>query len=196
MITLTNVLSFQAQKLGQQIYEIKRKAVVKATFKTTCWVDKITKRPYYRWFKYADGTKIPNDKWLMPALALPIGFKAEDADWIEAEFIKVMSCINPKHPDWKKYTGLKLEATCTLIALHLSRLENWKDHSFSEKNISKMMWCGCDWYAYKPGRIIAWMKALDEKIKKGKYPHIREVEEWLEYHPTFKAVVDGVLVHA
>src|SRR5947207_1147327 len=90
MPTLREVLLYNVALVSGQIHDIKA-----AAFKT----EKATKFGYV----HENGTFYGHD--------VPKDVDVKLVKYAEVEYDKVISHINPKHKDWRKYIGLKAEAT-------------------------------------------------------------------------------------
>jgi hypothetical protein len=159
MITLLDALRFQAHIFSQEISRIKLSAVKAEVVTAWVYVNKETHVVY--------GKTVPKD------------VKPEDVAWREMTFTKIVDHINPKHENWEEYLWRKHEVTRIMIAIRMAKVHNWGigDHvplAESAKAACK------NWYDYRPGKILGWMKKLNDKIKKGKYRHEAEVLAFLE----------------
>ena len=97
MATLTHEIQYKIHVLSQQIHDLKV-----SSFKTV-------KAPTYV-YKHEDGRVKSYQDYKYPE-DYQAGFR-----YSAAEYDKVVSCINPTHPDWQKYQALKAEASLWLTA--------------------------------------------------------------------------------
>ena len=159
MITILDALRFQAHILSQEIAAIKRDALKAEVVTGWVYVHKETNAIF--------GKTVPKE------------VEPKNVAWREMSYTKITCHISPNHPNWKQYTGRKSEVTRTMIAIRMAKVHNWGigDHvplAESAKAACK------NWYDYRPGKILGWMKKLNDKIKKGKYRHVAEVEDWMK----------------
>lgn len=96
MPTLREVLLYNVALVSDQIHRIKIEAHAQKKAK--------------RWgYVHTDGTFYGQN--------VPKDVNVNDVSYVEIEYDKVTSHINPKHKDWRKYLGLKAEATQLFASL-------------------------------------------------------------------------------
>ncbi len=103
MATLTQIVQYKIHTISNEIHQLKAEAFKSVKAQTYVYKHEDGRVKSHQDYKYPEDYKA--------------GFKGTLAD-----YDKTVSCIGPKHPNWKKYLELKAEASLWLTMRRILKI--------------------------------------------------------------------------
>lgn len=148
--SIIDFIRFRVQTCSDKIFQIKKDALSSNKAFKYCYVDKKTGKP------------------------AAIQTEGKDKVWDQVEYTKFGSHIDPNHPKWDEYKGLKRQVSLWIASLHVAK-DNEQSTTYHNVSVSDAkshfghaMGQFKDMSKSQKSKIASWVEAREKECKDAK----------------------------